>query len=1177
MKFKERRKKENMKLFSKIASAIVGIAMAIGVGVAVSSVDAKGVRADSTASVSIATYASNNSWANDTRYESISLNSEITATASDGTNNGKYFSASPGTWRFYQNESGTLTVSAASGYTLTSVTLTFTVKDSGVMSYSGSNLTSGTAVTVSGSSAVFSAGSSSGSKGKVLVSAISVGYVSGGGGQDDPVLESISVSGEKTAYTVGDEFVKPTVTAHYDDESTQDVTATATCTGYNMGVAGEYTVTVSYGGKTTTYDIVVSEETPEGEVLYSATFTELEAYSYEQNKEFTLNEKTWVTSVSQVNGGVFYLGCNSTHAAKGILNNNDSFSDVVTALAAADTPYGSAVTTAHAYAMRFDNAYENVASVKFTWAGGNNAFQVYLFGDRGSGLEVLAHTDYATSGTAVSGLVRWSASEDAEDFTSFVIVARPGATGSTATNKTLRAATFQIIAGEGKPQLGISDTNREEIFTTYSVTVGQTATLVAVNESRNPVTTGTVDWSVGDGDTLGIAKNGYAVEITGLKEGETTLTATHDDYKSATITVTVEPDPTLPEMEIWDGSSKVDGTKSYVFSTTVGIYKFYAHPAEDSETVLNADSWASSDESVATIERNSDGYGVLTTLAIGETYLTVSKDGYQNATVKITISKGVLDTVVVGGEMTKTSYTTADTEWSSAGLTATAQYNHGYEEDVTSSVTWTFSPASPSGLEGSVNVTPYANYEEESYAGAVQACTVTVSHAGTADDPFTVAEGIAKCQEIGQTASGDWYVKGYITAVTSTAEDADKYGNATFNLADSVASSDILIAFQVKNIGGVAFTTETFNAFAADAVGKIAVVHGPLVNYKGNTPEFNGKGTSSLVSVEDAPTGDIDVTFTAFANCEVGASGTFTASTTATNPVYTWSVDDSTIMTVDASTGVYSAKKVGVVIVTVNVSADEGEGHASVAITVNGSETDLTSIAEANSIAASLGTGKTTSYYVYVGGYVKEFGTSMSGDKPRAFDIMNFDEEYSIMVYTNVDPYEDFVSGLSLGDYVIVKANIQNYGGVYELTSPEKISSEYTGVSFAFELLKQTDAVCSNVEIEDKGAALEEIWPSLETLYNGIDPDLQEDVIYSSADEKGTTLQKAMARYDRLVTKYGLTNFVVGRDPYSLNNSTNVVTNNNNSTSSIVVVTVIALTSISAIAVLLVIKRRKTY
>ena len=81
-----------------------------------------------------------------------------------------------------------------------------------------------------------------------------------------PVLSSIALSGEyPQTFFVGDEFSHEgmMVTATYDDNSTQDVTSSATFTGYEMNTAGEQTVTVSYTEgditKTATYTITVNE------------------------------------------------------------------------------------------------------------------------------------------------------------------------------------------------------------------------------------------------------------------------------------------------------------------------------------------------------------------------------------------------------------------------------------------------------------------------------------------------------------------------------------------------------------------------------------------------------------------------------------------------------------------------------------------------------------------------------------------------------------------------------------------------------------------------------------------------------------------------------------------------------------------------------------------------------
>jgi hypothetical protein len=73
-------------------------------------------------------------------------------------------------------------------------------------------------------------------------------------------LTSISLSGTyPTVFDKGDAFSSEgiVVTAHYDDESSMNVTEDATFSGYNMSTVGEQTVTVSYSDKTATYNITV--------------------------------------------------------------------------------------------------------------------------------------------------------------------------------------------------------------------------------------------------------------------------------------------------------------------------------------------------------------------------------------------------------------------------------------------------------------------------------------------------------------------------------------------------------------------------------------------------------------------------------------------------------------------------------------------------------------------------------------------------------------------------------------------------------------------------------------------------------------------------------------------------------------------------------------------------------
>lgn len=87
--------------------------------------------------------------------------------------------------------------------------------------------------------------------------------------QVDPekTLVSISLSGtHQTEFTVGDTFSAEglVVTAHYSDDSSEVIDLNnVEISGYNMNQEGKQTITVSYQGKTATYEITVkAKDTP---------------------------------------------------------------------------------------------------------------------------------------------------------------------------------------------------------------------------------------------------------------------------------------------------------------------------------------------------------------------------------------------------------------------------------------------------------------------------------------------------------------------------------------------------------------------------------------------------------------------------------------------------------------------------------------------------------------------------------------------------------------------------------------------------------------------------------------------------------------------------------------------------------------------------------------------------
>ena len=142
----------------------------------------QGGETEVTKSVSISDYAEANNWTNEKKYTSVSIDENITATASTGTNTGKYYTNGTN-WRFYQTETATLTLSAATGCTIKTVKVTYTVTSTGVLTYEGSNQASGTPIEINATSATFGVGNtSSATDGQVRVTAIEVTYTTSGGG-----------------------------------------------------------------------------------------------------------------------------------------------------------------------------------------------------------------------------------------------------------------------------------------------------------------------------------------------------------------------------------------------------------------------------------------------------------------------------------------------------------------------------------------------------------------------------------------------------------------------------------------------------------------------------------------------------------------------------------------------------------------------------------------------------------------------------------------------------------------------------------------------------------------------------------------------------------------------------------------------------------------------------------
>ena len=129
-----------------------------------------------------------------------------------------------------------------------------------------------------------------------------------------------------------------------------------------------------------------------------------------------------------------------------------------------------------------------------------------------------------------------------------------------------------------------------------------------------------------------------------------------------------------------------------------------------------------------------------TSSTVGGGFFKISVGNATGKTSKIVVtyeqggSVPTLSGITIGGSMTKTSYTTNDSSWNPAGLTVSASYTSGSPSDVTSQVTWSYDPATPSSTS-TTSVAVTASYTE---GGVTKTATKNV--AVTVSEPAPTGE-----------------------------------------------------------------------------------------------------------------------------------------------------------------------------------------------------------------------------------------------------------------------------------------------------------------------------------------------------------------------------------------------------------------------------------------------------
>lgn len=312
-------------------------------------------------------------------------------------------------------------------------------------------------------------------------------------------------------------------------------------------------------------------------------------------------------------------------------------------------------------------------------------------------------------------------------------------------------------------------------------------------------------------------------------------------------------------------------------------------------------------------------------------------------------------------------------------------------------------------------------------------------------------------------------------------------------------------------------------------------------------------------------------------NLEINASGTFTATTqNITEPVLTWSSSDTSVVEIDSATGAYTAKVGGATTITASVTGTELSEPLTASFEVVVNYGTLT-IAEAIELGKTVESGATLSSTIIVTGYVTNLNAdSQDSGKERMITLSDkkFGEsDANTLNVFGVYSSNAFRTYAILNGQVTVEGNLNNYYSKLQLKNPSFSNYSDDAIEFGALFLSKTKDICADNGKVDHSEALEAVWSELETEFGKLDSYAQAKVKSTKADASGEDLENAVARYDHIVGRYSLKDFI-GRVSTSGSNYQDRA--NSNNAFILVLISIISVMALAGTASLVVIKKRKS-
>ena len=386
------------------------------------------------------------------------------------------------------------------------------------------------------------------------------------------------------------------------------------------------------------------------------------------------------------------------------------------------------------------------------------------------------------------------------------------------------------------------------------------------------------------------------------------------------------------------------------------------------------------------------------------------------------------------------------------------------------------------------------------------------THAGTQADPYTVED--ARKAIDANTGLTNVYVKGIVSRLFGSSPSVTQNGEISYYISDNGSNINEVEAYKGKSFNGNSFTS-----IDEIQVGDTVVIKGTLLKY--NSTYELGEGNELISLIRPAST---------------GVSKTITELTTANNWTVSAGSDIGDIITSFALDSV----------ITISTTGEANCG------TIWGTTTNdwrLYQNKSGNVIATAA-----TDYIIDSVTYT--YNQSNSGTLKDG----NAQVSSGSLVTVNASSKELTVgnTGSATNGQVKITAISVKYHSTIETETAETFATTF--------LASMTcDSTGATAPVFTK------TWAELKTAYQALPGEEQDILEFASANENGTTIEQAMARYNYLVAKYGYENFI-GRTIPSLSNRMNMVDNNQ---VIIMTVAIIVILSLTATGTVIFVRKRK--